>query len=355
MTEFAQPLAAASASETVTVVDRPMTGTHSVSFSELVYAHFAWWSSRGTPDEGASAARYDHMRRAFERRHGEIVAAYWCSHVESAVALTEKRRARGWLGPTWGFHRETDWATRSSPEVAAELHRCDELAVRANAVLTGVRQRICMRLVAAAAAHLLSVVDEPEATADPALAATALQHERAAIDEAEKYYRGAANGQAQMVYFGGLAAASVAISLIATIWLSISWSTPVAVLVAGSIGAVVSVIQRINSGRFTLEYDVGGPYAFFLGALRPLIGGTFAVVIAFAFTGGLLHLPVAAGESGGNRHLALFVLGFLAGFSERWAQDTLTSILPADSGPPVTERPPDVEISQPVGEKVVTP
>ena len=354
MTEFAQPLAAAPASETVTV-EQTITGTHSVSFSELVYAHFAWWSSRGTPDEGASAARYDHARRAFERRHGEIVAAYWCSHLESAVALTEKRRARGWLGPTWGFHRETDWATRASPEVAAELHRCDELAVRANAVLTGVRQRICMRLVAAAAAHLLSVVDEPGETADPALAATALQHERAAIDEAEKYYRGAANGQAQMVYFGGLATAAIVISLICTIWLSISWSTPVAVLVAGSIGAVVSVIQRINSGHFTLDYDVGSPYAFFLGALRPLIGGTFAVVIAFAFTGGLLHLPVAAGESGSNRHLALFVLGFLAGFSERWAQDTLTAIVPGDSGPPVTERPSDVESSQPVAEKAVTP
>jgi hypothetical protein len=212
-----------------------------------------------------------------------------------------------------------------------------------------------MRLVTAAAAHLLSVADQPAATADPALAAIALQHERAAIDEAEKYYRSAANGQAQMVYFAGLATVTIVISLVSVIWLSISWATPVAVLVAGSIGACVSVIQRINSGRFTLEYDVGGPYAFFLGGLRPLIGGTFAIAISFAFTGGLLHLPVASGETPDNRHLALLVLGFLAGFSERWAQDTLTTILPGGSGPPVTERPPDIETVQPVQEKVVTP
>ena len=82
----------------------------------------------------------------------------------------------------------------------------------------------------------------------------------------------------------------------------------------------------------------------------------FAVAIAFAFSGGLLHLPVAADESGSNRHLALLVLGFLAGFSERWAQDTLTSILPGDSGPPVTQRPPDAApVDQPPADNVVGP
>jgi hypothetical protein len=53
------------------------------------------------------------------------------------------------------------------------------------------------------------------------------------------------------------------------------------------------------------------------------------MVITFAFTGGLLHLPVSAGETTDHRRLALLVLAFLAGFSERWAQDTLTSVLPA--------------------------
>ncbi len=88
-----------------------------------------------------------------------------------------------------------------------------------------------------------------------------------------------------------------------------------------------TVVQRINSGKFELATDVGG-YPCFLGGLRPLIGGAFAMAISFAFSGGLLHLPVAAGESTDNRRLALLVIGFIAGFSERWAQDTLTSIVP---------------------------
>jgi hypothetical protein len=99
-------------------------------------------------------------------------------------------------------------------------------------------------------------------------------------------------------------------------------------------------MQRINSGKFELEYDVGGPYAFFLGGLRPLIGGAFAMAITFAFDGGLLHLPVAKGESTDHRRLALLVLAFLAGFSERWAQDTLTSIVPSAAKPPPPEADP---------------
>jgi hypothetical protein len=328
VSEPTQRLAAAAA-ETITVVAQPSSDAHAVSFSELVYTHFDWWHSRhgGRADPAATRA-YDNTRAAFERRHGEIVSSYWCSHVESAVALTERKRFRGAIGPAWGFHRESDWATQSSPDVAAELHRCDELAVRANTVLTGVRQRICMQLVVASASHLLSLVDARAGNSDEATTRAALKQERLAIRRAEAYYREAANGQAQMVYFGGMAAVTLVLSVFATVWLAIEWATPVAALIAGAIGAVVSVIQRITSGRFTLETDVGG-YPFFLGGLRPLIGGAFAMAISFAFTGGLLHLPVAANESTDNRRLALLVLGFIAGFSDRWAQDTLTSVLPA--------------------------
>ena len=98
----------------------------------------------------------------------------------------------------------------------------------------------------------------------------------------------------------------------------------------------MSVIQRINSGGFELEYDVGGPYTFFLGGLRPLIGGVFAMAITFAFSGGLVQLPVASGETTDHRRLALLVLAFLAGFSERWAQDTLTAIVPVTQTEPAT-------------------
>ena len=333
MTDIAQPLAAAP-NETITVAAQPVSDTHAVTFSEVVYAHFNWWHHREGARRNAHAAQaFDDARVAFEKRHGELVNAYWCSNVESAVALTRKKRLRGAIGSQWGFHRETDWATQDFPEVAEQLHRCDELAVRANAVLKSVRQRICMQLVYASASHLLGLVDTRAGSSSEAAVTDAVAKERTAIDKAQAYYHEAANGQAQMAYFAGMVMVTAALSVFAIVFLTLSWATPVAALIAGAVGAVVSVVQRINSGKFEVETDVGG-YPCFLGGLRPLIGGAFAMVISFAFTGGLLHEPIAAGESTDHRRLALLVLGFFAGFSERWAQDTLTSIVPAAKPPP---------------------
>jgi hypothetical protein len=308
------------------------------TFTEVVYAHHDWWRTRqaGTPDPAAEAA-YDSVLTAFEARHGRIVRAYWCSEAESAVALTERRRWGGVRSPLFGFHRESDWATKTTPGVASELHRCDELAVRANAVLTGVRKRICLELVVACATHLLSLADTRAGVGGNTKTAGAVEHERVEIEKVQDYYCDAANGQAQLIYFGGIATVMLVLAALGSLWLSITWATPIAALIGGAIGAVVSVVQRINSGSFELDYDVGGLYIFFLGGLRPLIGGAFAVAISFAFDGGLLHLPVAANETTNNRHLALLVISFLAGFSERFAQDTLTSVLPeAKSGPAPT-------------------
>jgi hypothetical protein len=322
VTELTQPLAAAP-QEVAEPVAAPVAAPRCTTFSELVYVHFDWWNAlrQGTltPD---AAENYLAARAGFEERHGEIVSAYWCSHVESAVALTHKRRRVPWASPISTFHRESDWATQEAPEIAAELHHCDELAVKARTVLTGVRQLICLQLVMACAAHLLSLVDS-RVTHDEDRNAEALAREQKALGYAEEYYNEAANGQAQVSYFVGMASVAAVLGIGAAIWLVLDWSSPVAALVAGALGAVVSVIQRINQGTFTTEYDTGRLYAMFLGGLRPLIGGAFALVLSFAFTGGLLSLPSSVDDA--HRRLALLVVAFVAGFSERWAQDTLAA------------------------------
>jgi hypothetical protein len=323
MTELTQSLASApteKVSARIDVVDPP-------SFPELIYAHYGWWRAlRGNGLTAATEERYNDIRRRFQAEHGRISRAYWCSHVESAVVLTEQATRFG--GISCGFHRETHWATQDQPDIANEMYRCDELAVKATTVLTGVRQRICMNLVMASAEHLLSLVDRRATNSDATANAKMLEQEQEALTRAEAYYKEAANGQAQIIYFAGMASVVIVLSIIAAIWLSLTWAIPVAAMIAGACGAVVSVIARINNGKFDLDYDVGRPYAFFLGGLRPLIGGAFAMAISFAFNGGLLHLPVAAGEPTHDRRLALLVVSFVAGFSERWAQDTLVSAVP---------------------------
>ncbi len=337
MTEVLQPLAAPTATRTA---HKTVAHAHAPSFTELVYAHFAWWRELRNDGPGDAAAAYHDLLGRFERAHGKLVHSFWCTHLESAVALTEQPPRFPWQRTRWSFHRESDWATKGRHEIAAQLHRCDELAVRARTVLTGVRQRICLQLVTASAAHLLSLVDESTAHADHENASV-LKSETEALDQTEAYYRQAANGQAQIVYFAGMATVAAVISAVAGIALAFGWMSGVAALIAGAIGAVVSVVQRINAGQFELDYDVGRPYAFFLGGLRPLIGGAFALAITFAFTSGLLHLPISAKDPESDHKLAVFVVGFLAGFSERWAQDTLTTALPAAAGPAPAKAPPE--------------
>lgn len=319
MSRVAQPTAPVAAEVVGTVPD-------GVSFTELVYAHYAWWRASRNGRAGDGQAGYRDALDRFQERHGRLVRTFWCSNIESGVALTERRRPFR-LHSTLTFHRETDWATKKYPQVAAQLHRCDDLAIRARTVLTGVRQHICLNLIAASAAHLLSLVDSATAPDDEHLS-EALAEETERIDRIKSYYDDAANGQAQIVYFSGMAAVAIAISLIAGVFLRFQdYELGVAALVAGAVGAVVSVIQRINARGFQVDYDVGLPYAFFLGGLRPLIGGALAIAVAFTFDSGMLALPIHA-ETARNQHLALVVVSFLAGFSERWAQDTLTTALP---------------------------
>jgi hypothetical protein len=326
-------------SETARLVPRslgaapaPEARPRHTSFSDLVHAHFAWCHGAGNGRAAHAEDAYHELLHRFEDQHGRLVDTYWCSHLESGIALTEQPRRLGRPG-TLALHRETDWATKRFPDVAAQLHRCDELAIRARTVLTGVRQRICLQLVAASATHLLSLVDGPASPETAADLRAALKTERQALDRAERYYREAANGQAEIVYFAGMAAVALAVTLGAGVFLRVEWRIGVAALVAGAIGAVVSVVQRINSRTFHVDYDVGRPYAFFLGGLRPLIGGALAIVIAFAFSSGMLHLPISSTDPT-DVHLALGVISFVAGFSERWAQDTLASVVPQAQTPP---------------------
>jgi hypothetical protein len=100
-------------------------------------------------------------------------------------------------------------------------------------------------------------------------------------------------------------------------------STIIGCLVSGSVGAVVSVIARVNSGSFALDSDVARGYTLFLGSLRPWIGSIFGILIYFAVTSKFVQVfQVPKDET--DAFYFMCVLAFAAGFSERWAQDTLT-------------------------------
>ena len=338
-----------------------------VMFPDLVRVHYRWRQSldedsQATEQERAELDReYHDVRRRFEHEHGEIVSAYWCAGVESAVALTAGRPQTGWLRRLLSvspkFHRVSDWATRDEPEIARALHQCDELAIRACEVLRGRSRRIVIQLVMTSACHLLALVDAQSRHRDPADHKTAIAAELHELADLRHNYRQAANGDAQLVYFAGMV---VGIAGLALLYLvaggilhtreQIEDATIVGCLVAGAVGAVVSVIARVNSGSFALDSDVARGYTLFLGGLRPVIGSVFGVLSYFALTSGLVALFQVPRSDDVKRFYFLCVVAVAAGFSERWAQDTLTGGITGrgrDQDPPKAPAPKPVPGNRP--------
>jgi len=310
-----------------------------VTFPDVVRIHFRWRhavrqdSGIGEAEQARLTERYHEALARFEDEHGELINAYWCADVESAVALTAGKPNTGWvrrlLSVSPRFHRVSDWATKDEPDIARALHDCDELAVRASEVLRGRSRRITIQLVMTAACHLLSLIDA-RGENPPQAHKAAVAAEQRALAELRRDYRDAANGDAQLVYFGGMA---IGIGLLAVLYIfansvlrgeGVEERTIIGCLVAGALGAVVSVIARINSGTFALDFDVARGYTLFLGALRPVIGSIFGLLAYFMLTSGFVDVFKLPAEDTLQRFYFLCVIGFAAGFSERWAQDTLT-------------------------------
>lgn len=309
-----------------------------VTFPDLVRIHFRWrqalrYDSDVSEEERARLDReYHEALECFEDEHGKLINAYWCADVESAVALTAGKPNTGWirrvLSVSPRFHRVSDWATRDEPEIARALHHCDELAIRAGEVLRGRSRRIAIQLVMTSACHLLSLVDARGENPPQAhrAAVVAELRELAAVGRS---YRESANGDAQLVYFAGMAVGIAALGLLYLVAGSIldregvDAETIVGCLVAGALGAIVSVIARVNSGSFDLDEDIARGYTLFLGSLRPWIGSIFGLLIYFAVTSDFVQV-FRVPEDGTKAFYFFCVLAFGAGFSERWAQDTLT-------------------------------
>lgn len=104
-------------------------------------------------------------------------------------------------------------------------------------------------------------------------------------------------------------------------------------LAAGAIGAIVSVMTRVNRGQ-GVEIDIrqGAAVRVVAGGFRPIIGSVFGAALFVLISGGLI--PLAIPEGGPLNGIYFFGgLAFLGGFSERWAQDVIVQSNPESPGP----------------------
>jgi hypothetical protein len=309
---------------------RRKRAARTVSFPELVWLHFLrqqeLQQGRHKPYEGPAEDRYRRFVQRFEEEHGRIVDAYWCSNQASAVALTVKRRPL-MLPDVVRLHWATDWATKEKPKLMTLLYRCESLAVRVHEVLRDTSQRLAMQSLFTVISFLLGFGETERSHNDRAVAEID-RNTRQELKRVELYYHKAAARSGQIVYVGGmlLGMVPVALLIVLALVLRVADSHNLAArqgmlcFAAGAVGALMSVMARMNSGRVRVDWEFGKDTLRTLGSLRPFVGGIFGLMTFFALKSGVVALDIADAK----RSTYFYILfAFVAGFSERFAQDML--------------------------------
>lgn len=316
--------------------EAPLPATDvAASFPEVVWAHFRWEQElhAGRPVHPVTEARYRALLGSFERRHGEILEAYWSTTCASAVAVTVKRAPRPlcWLGkdPQLRLFRATEWVTKEAPPVAEAIHRCETLAIRVSEVLRGTGERVAMQWILSVASHLLGYMDRTEGRPESGEARAVARDQLGELAKIEGYYDRAGSNAGRLVYFAGMMIGVLALAVLAPIVAAIfllfdlydghthEIQTFFACYAAGAVGALVSVMSRMNAGedKFAIDYEVGRNAIRRLGSFRPFLGAVFGVALYFTLSSGILQTEVPPDSS--EAFFYYGTLAFVAGFSER--------------------------------------
>jgi hypothetical protein len=240
------------------------------------------------------------------------------------------------IEPTFGD--PADWKAKEL------IFHCLHLHYKALEFLAPQPRKICMRMIFGVITTLLGTLDQRQldhVSGRPGAAfgsdpteVEALERELA---QAQAYYRQAAQRQAQLDYMLGmltcLAIAAVVTAIVALTAGLLDKPATVAVL-GGATGATVSVMSRMSSGGLKLNPESGTKTIRALGFMRPIIGAVFGAVVFAFLDGGIIDLFTPPQD---ETQLAFYAgLGFISGFSERFAQDVIAQVGPKTPQPPDT-------------------
>jgi hypothetical protein len=341
-----------------------------VTFHDVATA----WFAISNPDLPADlrerfAAIYPELRQTFAEPRGGIVTSISCCHLRAAAALTSSDRAAknpegvirfdgtlltagaeeptpmpaSWLrarrllqqedASSSAIHVELAHGDPADLKAKELLFKCLKLHNRATEFLQPKPRKISMRTIFGVIAALLSALDSRQAATGVAqltdAEARCLEGE---LERAESYIDRSIQRTAQLEYFAGMLWSGIVLLILfaaAGAFAVIAPDVPVMkhqlvlAALAGAFGAVVSVLQRMASGRLRLAAEDGPRTIRILGTIRPVLGAILGVLLVVLLTGDLTPFSRKGVEVNA---LPFYIVGlaFIAGFSERFAQDMLS-------------------------------
>lgn len=189
-----------------------------------------------------------------------------------------------------------------------------------------------MQWINSVASHLLGFMDRTDGRPESGEARAVAQEQTRELAKVEEYYGRAGSNAGRIVYFWGMMIGVVDIALLAPVVAGIFYlfglydsqgselQTFFACYAAGAVGALVSVMSRMNQGedKFSIDYEVGRNSIRRMGSFRPILGAVFGVVLYFTLSSGILQTEIPPDDS--QAFFYYGTLAFIAGFSERFTK-----------------------------------
>lgn len=280
------------------------------------------------PDLKAESRLLERMLedRYLEEAQDGIRSEYWCQKAYGGCALTTRGRLHSVLNT---FENELVVLEGSIRQLARDVDRVfdDPGAASQREEALETLYSVMARVMATA-----DVFADPDT--NPAEKQEALLAVRAEWSLARRRTAILIQRQARFEYLGGVV---IGLALTLAVFAGLGalaaahWPNQIlapaflAATLAGSVGALVSVVQRMASGDLVLDYTASRWQKRLIGAARPLVGAVFAAVVHFALLGGLLTMQgsMSAAQNTPATFAFFALTGFAAGFSERFATDIL--------------------------------
>jgi hypothetical protein len=319
-----------------------------VALDQIVAARYL--SQQASGDHRVQYAhRVARLLELFERSDGpvRVMDRYYCTYIPAAVALRvympnyyvrdiptrinllrrfrqSRMRPENYLIIVYlpQASRTTD------PELEAAIWRCRALYLE-TAQLRPVRRSFLVSRLYSILVYLLSLADSqamPGYDKERTIESVADANDE--VTRIEGVFRNALITEARLNYLIGMLMGAIFLSiLVAAIFVvfpgSDSTDLPIfGILAAGGVGAIVSVMSRLTSDKLGVDPSAGALLIRLAGAFRPVVGGIFGLAI-FVFVQATV-LPVKITVTGLQLNYFYLAIAFLAGFSERFAQDAIT-------------------------------